>query len=313
MSFFDVEKTEESLRIRAVMLLVMDSSSLFISPEDFVLFHAMDRELYTLLVTNILRDPVESMQTMALWLWLERAGCNNVIKKILSLPHVLINELADEAVTCLKCISNTQFLLSSSEPKEIPLTHSLMKKEISLQFFHENRLSAKVGVAKIVTDVCIKAFTDILQEVMRRNVAQNLGKSPMTMVSPVVDHSLVYGFAQLGLGVDTSQGRTQVNEVPPDDRTMFVTFSKGYPVAETEVREFFTAILGDCIESLHMQEVKPDEQSLYARIVFYTPSVIDLILKGVTKAKFTINGKHVWMRKFVPKRLGSSPPLPLLP
>ncbi|CAK9144180.1 unnamed protein product [Ilex paraguariensis] len=296
---------------RAVMLLVRASSSLFISPEDFNLFHAMDRELYTLLITDLLRDPLDSMQIMALWLWLERQGNrNNVIKRILSLPHVFINELADEAVTCLKCISNTQFLLSSKH-KEIPLTKSLMKKQISLQYFHENQLIVMSEVAKIVTEVCMKAFTDILQEAMRKNAAQNSAESQM-MMSPAVDQSLIYGFSQLAVGVDISQGRTHFNEVPPDDRTMFVTFSKGYPVAEWAVRDFFTRMFGDCIESVHMQEVKPEEQSLYARIVFYTPSIIELVLDGMIKAKFTINGKHVWMRKFVPKHSTSSPLL-LLP
>lgn len=28
--------------------------------------------------------------------------------------------------------------------------------------------------------------------------------------------------------------------VPPDDRTIFLTFSKGYPISENEVKEFFT-------------------------------------------------------------------------
>ncbi|KAL0315848.1 UNVERIFIED_CONTAM: hypothetical protein Sradi_5463000 [Sesamum radiatum] len=82
---------------------------------------------------------------------------------------------------------------------------------------------------------------------------------------------------------------------------MFATFSKGYPVTETEVRQFFTRMFGNCIESFHMQEVGPDEQALYARIVFHRPSFIQVILNGDTKAKFTINGKHVWMRQFIPR------------
>ncbi|XVE70711.1 hypothetical protein DITRI_Ditri10aG0092600 [Diplodiscus trichospermus] len=82
---------------------------------------------------------------------------------------------------------------------------------------------------------------------------------------------------------------SQDNEVPPEDRTMFVTFSKGIP-----------------IESLHMQEVRPDKQSLFARIFCHSASAIEVILDGRGKAKFTVNGNHVWARKFVPKPLKPS-------
>ncbi|CAA3018482.1 Hypothetical predicted protein [Olea europaea subsp. europaea] len=94
--------------------------------------------------------------------------------------------------------------------------------------------------------------------------------------------------------------------VPPEDRTMFVTLSRGYPVAETEVRHFFTTVFGNCIESFRMQEVGPYEQPLYARVVFRKASFIDEILDGTEKVKFSIYGKHVWMRKFVPRNSSSS-------
>ncbi|XP_047947277.1 uncharacterized protein LOC125193512 [Salvia hispanica] len=98
------------------------------------------------------------------------------------------------------------------------------------------------------------------------------------------------------------------NEVSRNERTMFVTFSKGYPVNEYEVKLFFERVFGNCIESFHMQEVSnPEEQSLYAKIVFLRPAFIRAILNGAMKAKFTINGKHVWMRKFVPKNNRHSP------
>lgn len=161
-----------------------------------------------------------------------------------------------------------------------------MEKEISLQFFHENRVHAGQEVARIVKDVCFRALADIMQQAIEKkaNTCQNLA----------ADH------------------QTEMNiMVPAEDRTMFVTFSKGYPVYEWEVREFLNRAYGDCIESVKMQEVQPNEQSLFARIVFHSASTIEVILDGMSKAKFTINGKHVWVRKFVPKHTKmalSSPP-----
>ena len=240
-------------------------------------------------------------------------GFDNVVYKILLLPYILVNELADEAIICLNCIHTNQ-ISSSSENNDIPLIQSLMEKEISLQFFLENRLKGIVGIAKIVNEVCIRALSDIMQQAIDRNAAQSLTESQMIM-QPSIHQSLVHpGLCSVGLGGGgLVQPRAPGIEVPTDDRTMFVTFSKGYPVQEWEVRDFFTRSFGDCIESLHMQEVQqPHQQSLFARIIFHKASTMEMILNGMGKVKFTINGKHVWGRKFVPKRAKSSllPPLP---
>jgi len=71
----------------------VDSFTVF--RDDFLLFHRMERELYTILVTNLSRDPSDSMRLVAMWLWLEKIGFRNVIKKIVSLPINLINNIAD--------------------------------------------------------------------------------------------------------------------------------------------------------------------------------------------------------------------------
>ncbi|TXG61656.1 hypothetical protein EZV62_013019 [Acer yangbiense] len=273
-------------------------ADMMVSNVEFNTFHKIDRELYAVLVMSLWRDPVEAMQIMALWLWLERVGFRNVVKKILSLPTILVNELADEAAACLSCITNDQFVCSS-ENNDIPLMHTLMEKEISLKFIHDNRLIAAQGISRIVNQVCVRALTDIMQLAVERNDAQSLIDSQKLM-APSFQQPLYYP-----VGVPQQmvlQPWTQETEVPPEARTMFVTFSKGYPVLEREVHEFFTRGYGDCIETLNMQEVQPTEQSLFAKIVFRSAAIIDVILNGVAKAKFTINGKHVWARKFVPKR-----------
>ncbi|XP_059431695.1 uncharacterized protein LOC132165230 [Corylus avellana] len=262
----------------------MASPSSFVSQEEFNIFHSIDRQLYTILVVNLWRDPVESMQVMALWLWLERLGYDSVVKKMLSLPQILVNELADEAIICLNCIHNN-LISSSSESNDIPLTQTLMEKEISLQFFLENRLNGIAGLTKIMNDVCIRALLDLMQQAIERNAGRH------------------------GAG-DMVQPRTPGADVPADDRTMFVTFSKGYPVQEWEVRDFFGRSYGDCVESLHMQEVQPHQQALFARIIFHKATTMEMILRGMGKVKFSINGKHVWARKFVPKRARSSLLLP---
>ncbi|KAL2338789.1 hypothetical protein Fmac_013235 [Flemingia macrophylla] len=278
-------------------------SSFFVSQEEFNLFHRTDRELYRILVMNLSREPTESMQVYAMWLWLERVGFRNVVKRVLSLPNILINEVAEETVMCLNCINNTMLTMPPpcSESSEIPLLQSMVDKDISLQFMHENRVNALQGVTKVVQEVCLRAFSDIMQQamVMRNTEAQGSQKV-------VADHhNGSFWFGSIGPG--NARGGNK-GDVAADERTLFVTFSKGYRVEEWEVREFFLMAYGDCIEALYMQEVQPNEQPLFARIVFRMISTIDMILRGASKAKFSINGKHVWARKFVPKRTAATRP-----
>jgi len=293
------------------MLLSLTATTITITAEEYKLFHSIDRRLYTQLTKDLNRDPVECMRIMALWLWLERYNCfARIVKRIMSLPPILINELADEAVTCLNCLAPNPFL-TLSDSNDIPLTQNLLNSEISLRFFHENRMKAIQGVSQIISEVCVRVLSDIMHEALERNSAQNLADTQM-LVSSLVQP----GFDRLRIGEFEMRPKPtyQAPVVHPDDRTMFVTFSKGYPLGEWEIREFFTQLFGDCIESLHMQEVQPGEQSLFSRIVFYSPGAIDMILSGQPKVKFTINGKHLWMRKFVPKNRGPGmAPPPLLP
>ncbi|GKV18248.1 hypothetical protein SLEP1_g28655 [Rubroshorea leprosula] len=79
-------------------------------------------------------------------------------------------------------------------------------------------------------------------------------------------------------------------EVPADDRTIFLTFSKGYPISEKEARDFFSRKFGYCIEAIHMQEVPAEERPLYARLVVHLPSSLEKILGRSRKAKISIGG-----------------------
>lgn len=296
----------------------MASSTFFVSQQDFNLFHRIDRELYTLLVLNLWRDPIESVQVLALWLWLERVGYRKVVQKTLALPQILINELADEAVSCLNVINQNGEASSSSSSNsntDNPLMQCLMEKDLTLQFFNKHRRTAVKGVPKIINQVCMKAFCDIIQHAVERNAARTIADQaqqvmPQTLLQPNMVQVQNAGLGSMVRSGDVNVGIIPSNMVHPDDRTMFVTFSKGYPVFEWEVREFFNRAYGDCIESLHMQEVMPYDQSLFARIIFHSPNTIDMVLNGTGKAKFTINGKHVWARKFVSKRPRDPPPPP---
>jgi hypothetical protein len=239
------------------------------------------------------------MRVLALWLWLERAGFRNFIQQITSLPFVLINEVADETVKCLNCINNNIMPSSVGNEGNIPIMQSLVEREISLRYFFENRNVVREGVAKVFRDVCMRAVIDLMQEAMvvRINnamIGRNVNMAPQNQF--------------LSGSIGSAGPVRQINNVPADDRTLFLTFSKGYRVEEWELRDFFTMTYGDCIEALYMQEVQPNEQPLFARIVFHHFPVIGMILGEETKVNFKINGKHVRARKFVALRFARNFP-----
>ncbi|CAI9091006.1 OLC1v1025922C1 [Oldenlandia corymbosa var. corymbosa] len=92
-----------------------------------------------------------------------------------------------------------------------------------------------------------------------------------------------------------------LDDLLPDDRTVFLTFSKGYPLAASDVSDYFTRKFGPgVIERMYMQIVRPDEQVLYARMVCTSPAAMDLIIQG-GKAKYNIHGRHCWARKYIKK------------
>ncbi|KAI4379573.1 hypothetical protein MLD38_005853 [Melastoma candidum] len=289
--------------------------SLSITREEFCLFHSIDRAFYSLLVTNLMRDPVESMVVVALFLWLERKGFRNVVSNALAYPRVVVDELAKEAVEYLrriKVISGEDRSVESSGKDDLPLMRKLVDKELTASFFCSAGEEARRGVCDVFGKVCVNALLDIMQAA----IASSNGKAPehpsARAKSSSDQHQLRVqerGFpGTLRFGSNDALGRIWLQQyeassaVPAEDRTLFVTFSKGYPVQEWEVREFLTKAYGECIEALHMQEVPMFEQSLFARVVFRSAGTINRILDPSGKAKFVINGKHVWARKFIPKR-----------
>ncbi|XP_058208143.1 uncharacterized protein LOC131321152 [Rhododendron vialii] len=396
--------------ISPLMIMNTPSSCPPITTEEFNTFHAIDRALYTLLIFALGRDPAESMRVMGLLLWLERNGPDfRLVKRMLSMKTSLVNSVADESVVCLNCVETDGWFRFDPHGNDLPLLRSLLRRDLSLRFFHENRVSVLCGVTKIVSEVCARAFEDITTRILGHRNPIFVGSSSSCGVPPLVvaggggaggdlsvpyypgiavasnmdsggltgnvaqtvpfmatttphhgvsreenigvvnyqmvprgggggggeggvlavqgyDHSNYNNnnnnnndndvndqqrrflneemgelFGSLSLQGEGTGGGEERQLVPPDDRTIFLTFSKGYPISVNEVRDFFTRKYGEIFEAIHMQEVGAEEQMLYARLVARSASSVGVVLGGQRKARFSINGKHVWARKYIKK------------
>ncbi|XVE53628.1 hypothetical protein DITRI_Ditri03aG0018000 [Diplodiscus trichospermus] len=60
-------------------------------------YHAIDQEIFSPLVTNLRRDPAQSLLVMAIWLWPEEKRYPNIIAKIENQSDPLLEALADES------------------------------------------------------------------------------------------------------------------------------------------------------------------------------------------------------------------------
>ena len=264
-------------------------------------FHSVDRQLFSRLLLNCSRKPSETLLVMALWLWLEEIGYPNIVPKILKLPDAIVNAMANEAVLCLKC------LCSDTTPPDLlygnlPFSTKSMEMEISPHIFFQNRFTSISGIKKLLNSVCSWAFTDILVQVLPSSTSQVRLNQPLAV--PDFPHPVFGDVTIVRLPLDYCfpigglHGWNPTTEAPVDDRTMFLTFSRGNKVTENDVMELFTGLFGDCVDSVNMEEVARNRQPLFARLVLRSVSTVDSILNGKSIAKFTINSKHIWARKY---------------
>ncbi|KAJ0030344.1 hypothetical protein Pint_12380 [Pistacia integerrima] len=278
-----------------------------ISLEELQAYHSIDRDLFSRLVIGLRRDPGESLLVMATWLWLEEKGFPNIVGKMMKLSDGMVDVLADEAVSCFKCLESNSPSSMLPNRGTIIFTTRLMEKHVSLQMFLQNRFTAISGIKNFLNTVCARVFTDILQRVLGTTPSQVIQNQPL--VIPGFPHPLFGGVTIVPRAMDFDfpagglwgWSPTNNNNVSEDERTMFLTFSRGFPVSENEVRELFTRMCGDCVDTVYMQQnsnSSHDDQPLFARLVLRSVNIVDRILNGRRIAKFRINGKHIWARKY---------------
>ncbi|QHO38372.1 hypothetical protein HN51_004738 [Arachis hypogaea] len=217
------------------------------------------------------------------------------------------------------------------------LTKKLIQRDISIRIFHERRYTALAGIKSVLKNICSRIFLDILHGnkniLQKRNKNNNhhkygnvlvitsskkrhnsnftnLSTSPgfrHTFFGDIIDMMMApppqlveASSSNLGLLHENNiwNGKRPSDDVCKEDRTMFLTFSRGFPVSEKEVRELF----GDeCVESVTMGGGgggNDGRQKLYAVMVLKKVAMVDRILNGKRIAKHHINGKHIWTRKF---------------
>ncbi|CAH2072835.1 unnamed protein product [Thlaspi arvense] len=280
------------------------SSAVSVTREEFNAFHKLDRSLFTRLVLNLRRDISQSLQVMSFLLYLEQSALvRHLVVNLVSLPDFFINAVADEVVTCLNCMSYDD--LSAFVAKlgqninmfTIPLITRMTGEYLTLAVIHRDRESILLEMKRHLTRVCYPAFEDICLHAEMYNEKREKETSQFLCGQQETTNH-VGGTNNVGAALISEDG-----QVTAEDRTIFLTFSRGYPISEAEVHAYFTRRYGEIIEAIEMGGKEGNEQVLYAKMVLRSAATIPEIVEngGDTRNKFTINGKHVWARKFIPR------------
>ncbi|PIA38932.1 hypothetical protein AQUCO_02700252v1 [Aquilegia coerulea] len=83
---------------------------------------------------------------------------------------------------------------------------------------------------------------------------------------------------------------------------LFMTFSRGYPVSEEELDTYLFRTYGNVVERINMENPRPGAQAMYAIVTLRSRAIVNNILNGRLRFMFVLKGKHVWVRRFVPKQ-----------
>ncbi|CAK9319211.1 unnamed protein product [Citrullus colocynthis] len=109
----------------------------------------------------------------------------------------------------------------------------------------------------------------------------------------------VEGFNGADLNPNAKEWNPVYDCAPEEDRCLFLTFSNGFPLNEHQIVTFFTRKYGACIERVYVHYPDGGKQPpLFGKVVFVASSIPAVILEGKEEAKFFIDSKTMWCKKF---------------
>ncbi|KAG0452950.1 hypothetical protein HPP92_025614 [Vanilla planifolia] len=283
---------------------------------DLLLFHRQEREFFHRLVHQLGQKPVTTRWVMALWLWFESIGHHDFIRHVSSSNDRIVEAFLAEADSCLGRLLGTR-THAEDEQEELPLTNTLVAEPIGLRFFDYHRDVALKGVTYFVKNVAEIIFDDGIMEkaaqdpnhpatrrvlssglhIWQPNVEQSAWSMPSTSQSPPRPTSRPPSVLN-----PMARPWSPVTEQSSDDqRSMFITFSRGYPLTREDIKDFFNTRFGPCVEMVMIERAPAGAAPMYGRVVFTNASMIAPVLNGQRTAKFMINGRHLWARMYVPR------------
>ncbi|KAF8728102.1 hypothetical protein HU200_018681 [Digitaria exilis] len=279
--------------------------------EKLLLFHKLESDLFHRLVHDLAQDPVAMRWVIALWLWLESAGHHNFIRHVAALPGPVVLRLIDEAVACLRCLANpcqvTIAGVDDGRDRHLPCMNALMTKPIDDVGYFQGRHEILEGVIHKYRSICLVVCD---AGVSTTCIPSNKGSVPAaslmvsspsrTTLMRVAPSPLNLMATPFPLNPMATPWIPVQSPLPDDYRSLFITFSKGYPIRREDIMEFFNLVFGPCVETVMVEKVAPGQLPVYGRVILRSTAMIPVVLDGQQTAKFLIKGRHLWARMYIP-------------
>ncbi|XP_008803839.1 uncharacterized protein LOC103717295 [Phoenix dactylifera] len=285
-------------------------------PLDLMLFYKMERDFYDRLVRELgqVRESIELV--MAMWLWFESLGHHDFIRHVAAYQDDVILRFIAEGEACLDRLMRNR---DSRRSEELPFTSSLMAEPIDLRFFEYHRDIAFDGVRHFLENVCRIIFDDAPMERVARDSSHpdhrrvlSSGLHVRRLSAEACTEEEVEAMSDMAPATPPSSRSAlnpmarpwspETDHTPEEQRSMFITFSKGYPISREDISDFFKTRYGPCVETVMIEKAPASNQPLYGRLVFTSIAMIAVVLNGQQTAKFRIKGKHLWARMYLPRR-----------
>ncbi|XP_062206095.1 uncharacterized protein LOC133907969 [Phragmites australis] len=270
---------------------------------ELLTFHKLERDFFHRLVHDLGQDPATMRWLIAFWLWLESAGHHDFIRRAAALPGPVVLRFVEEAIACLRCLAGPgQGAVAASDGRDrrLPCTNALLAEPIDdVGYFVGRREEVLGGVTSMYKNVCL-VICDVnttTTYVLPGNTggaraAPPVVTSPSCAAPPVKASWTLNPMASPWIPVQSP--------LPDDYRSLFITFSRGYPISKEDITEFFNSMYGPCVEAVMLEKAAPGQLPVYGRMVLRSAAMIPAVLDGLQTAKFLIKGRHLWARIYVP-------------
>lgn len=230
----------------------------------------MEINLYNQLVHTMGADPAVTKQVLALWLWMESIGYPQLVHHIYTYNDNALKRVFAEGEACLKALHPD---MDPADNNDIPITAGLAKEPINLRFFRYNRDAVIQGIANVLNNVCNVIFDENVTRMAKQDANYSTDDEAFLLgfmksagegssrQAPYQAMDSPWGPDEMGWGMAPSLlsslnpftnpwmpsnaeerlRKGYFEQEAEEQRSMFFTFSRGYPLAKEDVVEFFTS------------------------------------------------------------------------
>ncbi|XP_078171439.1 uncharacterized protein LOC144565519 [Carex rostrata] len=193
--------------------------------KDILAFHKIDRAVYEKFTAHGM-EPTMARNAVALLMWLEQVGIDMISQIVQIINPTRIFTLITEVDAVLCCLRQED---GFSNYTEIPMMTSLARNSLDIRFFNFHKDVIVRGLAYILDGIGRIVFDDHMYESLHAYEANvKAARARLNGAMP----SVPLGLAEL---------YNPAAAVPSieDARSMFITFSKGFPIRREEIMEHF--------------------------------------------------------------------------